>query len=85
MLTDAHAHVRSTKPREWSAKFGKSSERIAWYIYDAASSVFGTAMSLFIPVLLNTMANEAATGGDVRELRVVLLEYILVVSTTVHP
>ena len=45
--------------REWNDKFGEASERIAWYVYDWAQSVFGgVAIAFFIPLLLQAMADE---------------------------
>jgi UMF1 family MFS transporter len=50
---------------EWREKFGEASERFAWYMYDAANSVYGNSGALFIPLLINSMAGKAAQGNTI--------------------
>ena len=47
--------------REWRASGGESSERVAWYVYDWANSVYSSVcISLVILLFLTTMAQRQA-------------------------
>ena len=43
---------------EWKDKWGESSERVAWYVYDWANSVYSSVcITLFIPLFLTGILN----------------------------
>jgi hypothetical protein len=48
---------------EWNDKWGDSSERVSWYVYDWANSVYSSVcITLFIPLFMSSMVQRAAAG-----------------------
>ena len=57
---------------EWNDKWGDSSERVSWYVYDWANSVYSSVcITLFIPLFINAMVQRAAAGvkGELMECK----------------